>query len=88
MADPASWLSVEKGWKVLSADGDEFGSVAEVLGDASHDIFDGLAVSTGFLSKPVYVASEHVGEIVVGTVRLELSAESASRLRPYDPPRT
>ena len=88
MADPASWLVIEKGWKVHAADGSEVGTVAETLGDESHDIFDGLAVSTGLLSKPVYVPSEQVGEIVEGAVRLALDAEAVERLEPYEPPRT
>ena len=88
MADPASWFVIEKGWKVLAADGSEVGTVAETLGDESHDIFDGLAVSTGLLSKPVYVPSEQVDEIVEGAVRLALDAEAVERLEPYEPPRT
>ena len=87
MADPASWLVIEKGWKVHAADGSEVGTVAETLGDENRDIFDGLAVSTGLLSKPVYVPSEQVGEIVEGAVRLALDAEAVKRLEPYEPPR-
>jgi hypothetical protein len=88
VADPVSWLVVEKGWKVHAADGSEVGTVAETLGDENRDIFDGLAVSTGLLSKPVYVPSEQVGEIVEGAVRLALDAEAVERLEPYEPPRT
>jgi hypothetical protein len=87
MADPVSWLVIEKGWKVLAADGSEVGTVAETLGDENHDIFDGLAVSTGLLSKPVYLPSEQVGEIVEGAVRLSLDADAVKRLEPYEPPR-
>jgi hypothetical protein len=87
MADPASWFVIEKGWKVQAADGSEVGTVAEKLGDETRDIFDGLAVSTGLLSKPVYVPSEQVGEIVEGAVRLALDAEAVKRLEPYEPPR-
>jgi hypothetical protein len=79
---------IEKGWKVHAADGSEVGTVAETLGDENRDIFDGLAVSTGLLSKPVYVPSEQVGEIVEGAVRLALDAEAVERLEPYEPPRT
>jgi hypothetical protein len=85
--DPASWLVIAKGWKVLAADGSEVGTVAETLGDENHDIFDGLAVSTGLLSKPVYVPSEQVGEIVEGAVKLSLDADAVKRLEPYEPPR-
>ncbi len=87
MADPASWIVIEKGWKVHAADGSEVGTVAETLGDENHDIFDGLAVSTGLLSKPVYVPSEQVGAIVEGAVKLALDADAIRRLEPYEPPR-
>ena len=86
MPDPVSWLMIEKGWKVLAADGTEVGSVAETLGDENRDIFDGLAVSTGLLSKPLYVPSEDVGDILEGAVHLDLDAESVKQLHPYQPP--
>ncbi len=75
---------VEKGWKVVASDGSEVGTVAEALGDSSHDIFDGLAVSTGLFSKAVYVPSERVGEIVEGTVSLTLGADEFAELGPYE----
>lgn len=87
MADPASWLVVEKGWKVLASDGSEVGSVVETLGDEAHDIFDGLAVSTRLLSRPVYVPSERVGEILEGSVTLSLDPDEVARLEPYARPR-
>jgi hypothetical protein len=86
MPDPASWLSIEQGWKVLASDGSEVGTVHETLGDERHDIFDGLAVSTSLLSKPVYVPSEHVGKIVEGAINLSLDGEQVKGLPPYEPP--
>jgi hypothetical protein len=86
VADPVSWLVVKKGWKVHAADGSEVGTVAETLGDENLDIFDGLAVSTGLLSKSVYVPSEQVGDIVEGAVTLALDADAVKRLEPYEPP--
>lgn len=83
MAEPASWFVVEPGWKVLAADDHEVGKVHEMLGDRERDIFDGVAVSTGLLSRPVYVPAEQVGEIVQGTVRLNIGAEDVRRLSPY-----
>jgi len=80
--DPASWLVVEPGWKVLAADGTEVGTVEETLGDQERDIFDGLAVSTGLLSKPTYVPAERVAEIREGEIHLSLSAEQVAALGP------
>ena len=80
MADPVSWFVVEPGWKIVAADGDEVGTVHELLGDPERDIFDGIAVSTGALTKPTYVPSEQVGEIREGEVHLALTGEQFAQL--------
>jgi hypothetical protein len=87
MADPASWFVIERGWKVLAADGSEVGRVEETLGDEDHDIFDGLSISTGLLSGRLYVPAERVGEIREGQVSLDLSPSDVERLESYEPPR-
>ncbi len=86
MPDPASWLVVEKGWKVLAADGSEVGTVERTLGDETRDIFDGLALSTGLLSRSRYVPAEDVAAIVEGAVRLTLGTDEIDRLEPYEAP--
>jgi hypothetical protein len=87
MADPRSWYAVEKGWKVLAADGSDVGTVDEVLGDEHADIFDGLTVTKGLVSSPVYVPSESVDEIVDGAVKLSLAGPEVDALAPYQPGR-
>ncbi len=64
MADPVSWLMIEKGWNVVDAQGEKIGRIDEVLGDKETDIWDGLTVNGD------YVAAERVGEIVEGLVTL------------------
>jgi ribosomal 30S subunit maturation factor RimM len=85
--DPRSWYAVEKGWKVVAADGNDVGTVHEVLGDTAGDIFDGLTVSQGVGSNPLYVPSEAVGEIVEGEVKLSLAKDQIDGLTPYRPGR-
>ena len=63
MSDPVSWLLIEPGWRVVGPDGEEIGRVEEVIGDSTHDIWDGLAIATGMLASPRYVPSEQVAEI-------------------------
>jgi len=46
VTDSVSWLQIEKGWSVVSADGVLVGKVVEVTGDEHDDIFDGLAVKS------------------------------------------
>jgi hypothetical protein len=64
MSDPVSWLMIERGWKVVDADGERVGRVDEVLGDRDADIWDGLRVDGE------YVPAERVGSIVDGCVTL------------------
>jgi hypothetical protein len=84
MSDPVAWLLVERGWEVVSSDGQKVGTVDEVLGDENADIFDGLAVAPGLIKKPKYVPAERVGEIVDGRVALELTKAEFDALAEYD----
>jgi hypothetical protein len=85
-ADPVSWLVVEHGWKVVTADGSGVGSVEEVIGDTGKDIFNGLSVSSGLLKRPKYVPAEQVAEIAEGEVRLALSKDEFDQLGEHDEP--
>jgi hypothetical protein len=85
-ADPVSWLVVEHGWKVVTADGSGVGTVEEVIGDTGDDIFNGLSVSPGLLKRPKYVPAERVAEIAEGEVRLALSKDEFEDLGEYDEP--
>jgi hypothetical protein len=88
LADPVSWFVVERGWAVVGSDGAKLGTVDEVLGDSSLDIFDGLAVTSGVLGKPRYVPAELVAEIVEGSVRLSIAGDEFGRLDEYEAPGT
>ncbi len=89
MADPVSWLMIRPGWKVYASDGTEVGAVDEVAGDENQDIFDGLAVATSALGKPIYVPAENVGPITDdGRIELTLSGEQVAALGEYLEPAT
>ena len=88
MADPVSWYLIEQGWEVVSSDGKAIGKVEETVGDSTRDIFDGLTVGTGLLSRPRYVPAEVVGEIVEGRVALTIDSEAFERLDHYNEPPT
>jgi len=85
-ADPVAWLVIEHGWKVVDRQGNELGTVAEVLGDEDNDIFSGLSVASGLLHRPRYVPAEHVTRIVEGEVEVDLDQDSFDRLAEYEPP--
>lgn len=86
--DPVSWFIIEPGWKVVDAQGQEVGSVDEVAGDSSDDIFNGLSISTSLLGKPRYVPSEQVGTITEGRVHLKLTKDQIEHLGEFEEPAT
>ena len=86
MADPVSWLMIERGWKVLDADGSEVGKVEETVGDSSSDIFNGLSIGVGLFARGRYVAAEQVASINEGVVRLKLRKDDIERLPEYSQP--
>lgn len=84
MSDPVSWFLIEPGWKVVDANGAEIGSVDEIVGDSSDDIFNGLSVSTSMLGRPRYVPSEQVGSITEGQIQLTITKDQADKLAEYE----
>lgn len=88
MADPVSWFVIEQGWRVVGNDGSELGTVEETVGDSARDIFDGLTVGTGLLSKPRYVPAELVVEIVEGTITLSVGKDRFEHLEGHEEPPT
>jgi Uncharacterized protein conserved in bacteria (DUF2171) len=84
MSDPVSWFLIEPGWKVLDANGAEIGSVDEIVGDSSDDIFNGLSVSTSMLGRPRYVPSEQVGSITEGQIQLTITKDEVDTLAEYE----
>jgi hypothetical protein len=88
VADPVSWYVIEQGWDVVGRDGEELGKIEETVGDSTRDIFDGLTVGTGLLSKPRYVPAELVGEIVEGRVALTIDKERFDALEEFQEPPT
>jgi Uncharacterized protein conserved in bacteria (DUF2171) len=83
---PVAWNVVERGWRVLASDGEDLGTVDELIGDAERDIFNGLSVAHGRLSRPRYVPAEDVAEIREGELRLALDRVGFDRLGDDEPP--
>jgi hypothetical protein len=86
MEDPVSWLMIRPGWRVLDAQGDDVGRVAEVTGDSNRDIFDGLAVTAGAFAAAKYVPAEQVAEITDGAVHLSVSRDHIGREQTFEEP--
>jgi uncharacterized protein YrrD len=75
---PMSYLTLEPGAPVVTADGAEIGTVAHVLADPDADIFDGLVISSGGGHR--FVDAAHVGRVAAGGVTLTIDAVAAERL--------
>ena len=76
---PVSYLTLEEGTTVFTADGEEVGQVAHVLADEENDIFDGIVISHG-LGRHTFADAEQVGEIHERGVVLILTAAEAEAL--------
>jgi hypothetical protein len=76
---PVSYLALEEGTAVLSADGDELGHVAHVLADEETDIFDGIVIAHG-LGRHTFADAEQVAEIHERGAVLTLTAAEAEAL--------
>jgi Uncharacterized protein conserved in bacteria (DUF2171) len=86
VTDPVSWFLIEPGWAVVDAQGREVGTVQEVVGDSGEDIFNGLAISTGFAHRPRYVPSEQVRGITEGRIQLSLTHEQLEHVGEFREP--
>lgn len=86
MADaPISWMTLESGTRITTADGDEVGKVHEVIADRQKDIFSGVTFRDGLLSGIRFVAAELISAITTDEVRLSIpSAEAEDKIQPYD----
>jgi hypothetical protein len=76
---PISYLALEEGTAVFSADGEEVGQVAHVLAVEEEDIFDGIVISHG-LGRHTFADAEQVGAIHERGVTLTLTSAEAEAL--------
>jgi hypothetical protein len=86
MTDPCSWLQIDQGWNVVTSDGVNVGTVAQVEGDKHSDIFDGLAVESKQPTQIRYVPGEQVGAIHPGEVTLKIASGDIGTLEPFQAP--
>jgi sporulation protein YlmC with PRC-barrel domain len=79
--EPASYLTLEPGADVITADGERVGSVEHVLKDESTGIFDGLVVDIRLGPGGLrFVDAPEVGEITETFVVLTLPADEVDKL--------
>ncbi|HEY2638235.1 MAG TPA: hypothetical protein VGI54_12635, partial [Solirubrobacteraceae bacterium] len=78
--EPTSYMAVPKGIPVLTADGDEIGTVRRVLQVQVKNIFDGIIVRTPAGDR--FVDAPEVQRLYTRAVLTTLSAEEAAALPP------
>ena len=83
---PVSWKAIERNARVVSADGEEVGTVAEIAGDPTADIFGGLVISLGVLGANRHLPAERVREIYSDHVEVELTRAEIEALPEYEQP--
>jgi PRC-barrel domain len=79
LGNPISYLALEPGTPVFSADGLEIGRVAEVVADTDADIFDGLILDLGGDGRR-FIEGERVIAMHERGVVLTVDAEEARQL--------
>ena len=81
LGDPTSYLELDEGLPVFSADGEELGSVAHVLADPDADVFDGLVIDTRRgPGGHRFADATQVERLYTGGVVLTLTVAEAGRL--------
>ena len=77
--EPVSYIALEEGTEVRSADGERIGKVAHVLADFEDDIFDGIVIDAEGGGHR-FADADLVAEIRSGAVTLALDAEGCRSL--------
>lgn len=80
---PIAWTAILADTPVHSSDGQQVGTVREVLGAESGDIFHGIVVHTGLVASDVVIAADDVKRITNRRIDTALSAERVRELPPY-----
>jgi uncharacterized protein YrrD len=76
---PIAWPALEAGTLVYSSDGQELGTVGDVVADRQKDIFSGIVIDPGLLKEKVFAPADTVAEITKEGVTLDITATEADR---------
>jgi uncharacterized protein YrrD len=80
-ADPISYRTLKPGTAVISADGQQVGTVKHVLADEQLDVFDGIVIDTRLGPGGLhFVDAPQIAELREDAVVITLPAEEVPRL--------
>jgi len=83
-SSPISWRAVVYGTPVTASDGARVGTVREVLGSDSEDIFHGLRVRLDGTKRDVMVEAADVASLASDGIRLTVDRATVSALPDFD----
>jgi uncharacterized protein YrrD len=84
--DPISYLTLQTGTEMISADGDRVGVVEHVLHDEATDVFDGIVIDTSLgPGGKHFVDAPEVAELRTDAVVLTLSTTEVAQLPKPEP---
>jgi hypothetical protein len=81
-----SWKALEQDATVVTSDGDESARVAEIVGDPTADIFNGLVLNLGMLAQNRYLPAERVQAIWPKRVEVRATVDELKGLPAYEEP--
>ena len=82
--DPVGWRGIVYGTPVKAVDGSRVGTIREVLGSDSEDIFHGLRVGLASGHPDVMVPSDNVTTMSAAEIGLDLPRSAVEALPTYD----
>ena len=80
-----AWIAILDSTPVHSSDGEEVGTIHEVLGSEEEDVFHGIAVRHGMPASEVMVPAEHVVRITNERIDVDLTSDQVRDLAEYQP---
>jgi hypothetical protein len=83
-SDPIGWRGIVYDTPVTTADGNRVGTVHEVLGSDSEDIFHGLRVGLTGRHRDVMVSADNVTSLSLSEIGTGLSRADVEALPTYD----
>ena len=83
--DPVAWRYVKEGTPVHGRDGEQLGTVENMLGSDQEDIFHGIAVRTGLLGTTRKIAADDVVSMTPARVDVSLDATAFADAEEHRP---
>lgn len=81
---PISWRAVPEDTPVRSAEGEQVGTLADLLGSDVEDIFHGLVVRLGSHGRDVFIPADSVTVLTPSHVDVALSSAAIDALPAHD----